>query len=270
MLLRLAGMGLRGLGKGVTNPGAVGKIVRGVGTTAAELGVLSGLTAAGGTAIDLGLNDGIYNRQQELLNKGPKNDGSYQLNLGDRIKSGISGAFGGETFSPEDMKGALGDRNFRTINDPKNAAIKADLVRAGVDLSRAGRGTENIDSLSAEFSGKIAKGKRKDAFNEKVELADLLDQRRRSSPEYIRERAIADEARDFRRQSSIDSRNDALLGRQQSLDLGMAQLNASSANANREFDYLDKKLDYDAVIKKDARRAKILAALGGLGMMFAA
>ena len=50
----------------------------------------------------------------------------------------------------------------------------------------------------------------------------------------------------------------------------MAELDFKKGESNRDYDFRTKELEYDAAIKKDARRAKILAALGGLGMMFAA
>ena len=49
--------------------------------------------------------------------QGPKEDGTYDINLGDRINSGISGFFGGRLLIHASMKTAKGNRNFQEIND---------------------------------------------------------------------------------------------------------------------------------------------------------
>ena len=53
------------------------------------------------------------------------------------------------------------------------------------------------------------------------------------------------------------------------LSLALAGLEFDESNANRKFDYDNRVLDYEKAMRKDDRRGKILAALGGLGMMFA-
>ena len=67
---------------------------------------------------------------------------------------------------------------------------------------------------------------------------------------------MQDEDRATRRQAATDARSDALLARQQSLDLGMAQLNSASAKSNREFDYQNRVLDYNMKARKAEANAK--------------
>jgi len=250
----MIGLGLRLAGKGLgmlTKPGVGGAIARGVGESALAAGVFTGAPAL----YDFATGKSKTALQDDLIERGKDVDTGYDTNMLDRMLYG-------DAVSDKAIDSRKSKKNLTSLEE-NNSVLLSQLRQAGVLKDVTGKRTAS--QLMADYDPQLtALAEKKD--RDKAQRA--LDFKR-EQPEAIRERAIADEARDFRRQSAIDSRSDALLARQQSLDLGMAQLNASSANANREFDYLDKKLDYDAVIKKDARRAKILAALGGLGMMFA-
>ncbi len=278
-LIRLAGMGLKGLAglgakKGIGK--AIAPAVRGL---AADAAILGGGSAAIGTAMDLGLNDGIYNRQQELLEQGPREDGTYRINLGDKINSGISGFFGGNTIDPASMKTAKGNRNFQEINKPENALLKAALIEQGVDLSKAGRGTENILSLSAEFAEPIAATKRKKAFEtgekeytQSQRYLDAITERdyNRGVQETAREDRLSREkqTRGDRLSREKQARLDSIDNRESSYNQAMAELDFKKGQSNREFDYQDRVLDYKSKQRKAERMQQIAMALGALPGLF--
>ena len=267
-LIRLAGMGLKGLAglgakKGIG--AAIAPTVRGL---AADAVILGGGGAALSTAMDLGLNDGIYNRQQELLNQGPREDGTYRINLGDKINSGISGFFGGDTIDPASMKTAKGNRNFQEINKPENALLKAALIEQGVDLSKAGRGTENILSLGAEFAEPIAATKRKKKFEQGEQEYVQSRAYQDAITERDYNRGVQETARGDRLAREKQARLDSIDTRESSYNQAMAELDFKKGQSNREFDYQDRVLDYKSKQRKAERMQQIAMALGALPGLF--
>ena len=259
-------MGLRLAGKSLgmlTKPGIGGKIARGIGGTAAGYAALESAPALYGIAT----GDSIKSAQDEILKQGTT-DGTYDINLGNRIKSTLSGALGGKTIDDDSLAARKKEKNtYSLLKDPKNALFRKQLLGIGVNPEDVAGGS--VLGLQAQYSDDIEAAKRKKLFNEGQDeykqsqaYQDLVTER-----EY--NKGVQETARGDRLSREKQARLDSLDNRADSLALAMADLDFKKGESNRDYDFRTKQLEYDAAIKKDARRAKILAALGGLGMMFA-
>ena len=244
--LRLAGK-LPGL---LMKPGIAGSLARGVGETA----LVSGAFAAAPAAYDYATGKSKRSLQDDLLERGKDVDGGYDTNMLDRMLYGDSVS--------DDALDTRKSKKQLTSLEENNSVLLSKLTQAGVIKDVTGK--RSASQLMADYEpqlSQLAETKERD----KLRRAKNFE---REQPEYIREIRLQDEDRDRRNQASIDSRNDQLLARQQSLDLGMAQLNSQSARDNREFDYQDRVLDYNMKAKKAERMQKIAMALGALPGLF--
>jgi len=259
MGLRLAGRGLGMLAK----PGIGGKIARGIGGTALTAGAFEAAPSVYGLAT----GDAIKSAQDEILQQGTT-DGTYDINFGNQLKSTISGAFGGKTIDDASLAVRKKQKNtYSLLEDPKNALFKKQLLGIGVNPEDVAG--DSVLGLQAKYSDDIASAKRKKLF------AEGQDEYRNSQAylDAVTEReynkGVQETARGDRLTREKQARLDSIDNREASYAQAMADLDFKKGQSNRDYDFRTKELEYNAAIKKDARRAKILAALGGLGMMFA-
>ena len=255
--LRLAGRGLGMLFK----PGVGGQIARGVAGTGAVMAAPSVVSTAQSGVGDV--QDRILSEQANKLSTE-----DYKIGIGDQFRGGLNQALGaigigdGSGITQDSLSARKSQRDLDTLN--KDSEFVQQLKRADY-IPQLG---DTKAKLTAKFGKKIRENKAADELQAAITQAAGLSEYNRSTPEYKREMRLADEDRSIRNQSAIDARNDQLLARQQSLDLGMAQLNSQSARDNREFDYQDRVLDYNMKAKKAERMQKIAMALGALPGLF--
>ena len=260
--LRLAGRALGMLAK----PGVGGKIARGVGESALAAGVFAGA----GPAYDLVTGNAVEKAQDEILKKGTT-DGTYDIDFGNRVKSTISGILTGgkDTIDDASLEARKKEKNtYSLLKDPKNALFRKQLL--GIEVNPEDIAGGSVLGLKAEYSDQI----RRKELQKEAEVLNLI---KKSDPSYIDpketqtyNRNQAKEARLDRLTREKQARLDSLDSRADSLAQSMANLDFKKGESNREYDFRTKQLAYDAGIKKDARRAKILASLGGLGLLFTA
>ena len=251
----MIGAGLRLAGKLpslLMKPGIGGALTRGI----AESALVTGAFAGAPAAYDFATGKSKTALQDDLIERGKDVDTGYDTNMLDRVLYG-------DAVSDEAIDTRKAKKQLTSLEE-NNSVLLSKLTQAGVIKDVTGK--RSASQLMADYEPQLsalAETKERD----KAQRAKDFE---RQQPEYLREIRLQDEDRATRRQAATDARSDALLARQQSLDLGMAQLNSASAKSNREFDYQNRVLDYNMKARKAERMQKIAMALGGLGSLFAA
>ena len=260
MIPRIAGWALRGLtgagSKGAMKIGGrtLGSMAREAGTDAALIYGASQVPNVVGAGLNAADGSMTSDRIEDLVKEGTQG-GDYKIGLGDKFGNLVSGAFG-----------AVG------IGD--GAQVTQESVAARKKLNDY----EDFKDPFAKVGAVARKGASRGELERELQLATDADADRRLKGSL----AYQDTERERLRRNSIenisynDSRKDAALARaaadraeSNDLAVALAGLEFDESNANRKFDYDKRVLDYEQNIRKGDRRAKILAALGGLGMMFA-
>ena len=260
MIPRIAGWALRGLtgagSKGAMKIGGrtLGSMVREAGTDAALIYGASQVPNVVGAGLNAADGSMTSDRIEDLVKEGTQG-GEYKIGLGDKAGNVVSGLFGSV---------GIGD----------GAQVTQDSVKARAQSNLE----EEYKNLYSQFGGVLTPGSDRGALAKGLtDLQDAdADRRRKGSLAYQdteRERIRSNTKENI---AYNNARKDAALARAaadraESNDLAtaMAKLQFEQSNADRKFDYDNRVLDYEQNIRKSDRRAKILAALGGLGMMFA-
>ena len=260
MIPRIAGWALRGL-TGAGSKGAMkigGRTLGSMGREAITDAALIYGASQVPTVVGAGLNaaDGslVSDRLEELAKEGTQG-GKYDIGLGDKFGNVVSGAFG-----------AVGIGDGAQVTQKSVAARKQlnDYEDFKDPYKRYG-GVADPNASRPELERGLALLKEKD--DEAILKRSLPYQERKAAE--AREQGIQnitynDSRRDIAADRAAADRSEA-----NSLATAMAKLQFEQSNADRKFDYDNRALDYEQNIRKGDRRAKILAALGGLGMMFA-
>ena len=260
MLLRLAG----GLGKSLAGVGAKegfkigGRTLGSMGREAlADTALIYGATQVP-NAIGTGLSaaDGSLtsDRLEALAGTKPQG-GKYKITAQDKLGNLFSGALGsvGIGDGAQVTQKSVGARVQSNLeNEFKDLYSQyGGVLTPGADRGALKRGLQDLKDADAEARLKRSlpyqERKTAEARAQSIENIKYNDTRR----DIAATRAAADRT---------ESNN---------LSLALAGLEFDESNANRKFDYDNRVLDYEQAIRKDDRRGKILAALGGLGMMFA-
>ena len=260
MIPRLAGWALKGLtgagSKGAMKIGGrtLGSMGREALTDAALIYGASQVPNAIGTGLSAADGSLTSDRLEELAGTKPQG-GKYKITTQDKF---------GNVVSDLAQKVGIGD----------GAQVTQDSVKARVQSN-----LENeYKDLYSQFGGVITPGSDRGALARGLkDLQDSdADRRRKGSLAYQdteKERIRSNTKENI---AYNDARKDAALARaaadraeSNDLAVALAGLEFDESNANRKFDYDNRVLDYEQNIRKSDRRAKILAALGGLGMMFA-
>ena len=266
-LIRLAGMGLKGLAGLGAKKGAgaaIGRFGREALADAALVGGITQIPNAIGLGYGMATGDLKKDTEREIINRGKDEDG-YQINFGDRVKGILTGG-----IDDKSLDARKGSMNLQELNAPKNAARKQALINAGVNVSGidGGRGKESIDALEAEFADDIFEAQLQREAGIKRGIRD-------SDPEYISPKAqlAKQEAReriaydDNQTQLKL-AREDSLSRDRNNLTQALAQMEFEKSKANRQFDYDDRVLDYNMKAKKAERMQQIAMALGALPGLF--
>ena len=264
MFPRMAGAlikSLSGIGaKNATKIGGrtIGSFGRELASDAAIGYALYNAPGAIGSAISTGLGaaDGslVSDRLDQLEEQGTKG-GNYQIKTKDKLTN-----FASDLAS----KFGIGD----------GAQITQESVAARKKLNDY----EDFKDPFAKVGAVARKGASRGELERELQLATDADADRRREGSLAYQNTEKERIRNNAKENIAynDARKDAALARAaadraESNDLAtaMAKLQFEQSNADRKFDYDNRVLDYEQNIRKGDRRAKILAALGGLGMMFA-
>ena len=260
MIPRLAGWALKGLtgagSKGAMKIGGrtLGSLGREALTDTALLYGASQVPNAIGTGLSAADGSLSSDRLEELAGT-KKQGGKYKITTQDKVGNVVS-----------DLASKLG------IGD--GAQVTQDTVSA-----RAQSNLENeYKDLYSQFGGVLTPGADRGALARGLSDLKIADAERRLKGSL----GYQNTERERLRRDSIenitynDSRKDAALARAAAdrsegnrLSEAMAKLQFEQGQADRKFDYDNRVLDYEQNLRKSDRRAKILSALGGLGMMFA-
>ena len=270
MLLRLAGMGgkaLLGMGAKKGVGAAVGRFGREALADAAIVGGVTQLPSIISGGYGLATGDSIKSAQDEILKQGTT-DGTYDINLGDRIKSTLSGAIGGETIDQKSLKGRKQEKNrYSLLSDDANALFRKQLQGIGVNPEDVAGGS--VSGLKAEYSDQI----RRKELQKEAEVLNLI---KKSDPSYIDPKEVQTYNREQTKQTRLDrlerekqARLDSFDTRSANLAQAMAELDFKKGQSNRDFDYQNRVLDYKSKQRKAERMQQIAMALGGLGTLFA-
>ena len=270
MLLRLAGMGgkaLLGMGAKKGVGAAVGRFGREALADAALVGGAMQLPSAISAGYGLATGDAVKSAQDEILRQGTT-DGTYDIDLGNQLKSSISGMLGGKTIDQESLKGRKKDKNkYSLLEGEENALFRKQLQGIGVNPEDIAG--SSVSGLKAEYADQI---RRKDLQTD-TETAIAL---RALDPSYIDPKETQTYTREQTKQARLDTltrekqaRLDSIDNRESSYMQAMAELDFKKGQSNRDFDYQDRMLDYKMKQSKADRMQKIAMALGGLGSLFA-
>ncbi len=258
--LRLAGKGLGMLAK----PGIGGQIARGIGGTALTAGAIE----ASPTVYGLATGDAIKSAQDEILKQGTT-DGTYDINLGNRLKSTISGVLGGKTIDDKSLAARKKDKNkYSLLEGEENALFRKQLQSIGVNPEDIAG--SSVSGLKAEYADQI----RRKGLQTDTETAIAL---RSLDPSYIDPKETQTYNRNEAKQARFDrlsrekqARLDSIDARESSYMQAMAELDFKKGQSNREFDYQDRVLDYKSKQRKAERMQQIAMALGALPGLFSA
>ena len=152
----MIGAGLRLAGKLpslLMKPGIGGQLAREALADAALVGGAMQLPSAISAGYGLATGDSIESAQDEILRKGTT-DGTYDINLGDRIKSTLSGALGGKTIDDASLKARGQEKNrYSLLEDDANALFRKQLQGIGVNPEDVAGGS--VSGLKAEYADQI-------------------------------------------------------------------------------------------------------------------
>jgi len=229
--------------------------------------VVSQAPSAVSTGIGLATGDAIKSAQDEILKQGTT-DGTYDIDLGNQLKSSISGMFGGKTIDQKSLKGRKKDKNrYSLLEGEDNALFRKQLQGIGVNPEDIAG--SSVSGLKAQYADQI----RRKGLQTDTETAIAL---RALDPSYIDPKETQKYNRDQTKQARLDTltrekqaRLDSIDNRESSYMQAMAELDFKKGQSNREFDYQDRVLDYKSKQRKAERMQQIAMALGALPQLFA-
>jgi hypothetical protein len=260
MIPRLAGWALKGL-TGVGSKGAMkiggrtlGSMGREAVTDAALIYGASQVPNAVGAGLSAADGSLSSDRLEALVKEGKQGD-KYKITAQDQLGNLFSGALGSVGIgdgAQVTQKSVAARKQLNDYNDFEGAYKRyggvADRTASRPELERGlALLKEKDDEAILKRSLPYQERKAAEARAQGIENITYNDSRR----DIAATRAAADRT---------ESNN---------LAVALAGLEFDESNANRKFDYDNRVLEYEQNIRKSDRRAKILSALGGLGMMFA-
>ena len=260
MIPRLAGWALRGLtgagSKGAMKIGGrtLGSMAREAGTDAALIYGASQVPNVVGAGLNAADGSMTSDRIEDLVKEGTQG-GDYKIGLGDKFGNVVSGAFGavgigdGAQVTQESVK-ARAQSNLEDTYKPMLAQYGA------VGTKGASEGQLKNELLKA-----------KELYDKGVTERSLGYQSGQEEKEYNRGR-LELQYNDNQTKEKV-ARQDRLASEQNSLNQALAELDFKKGQANRQYDYDNRMLDYKMKERKADRMQKIAMALGGLGQLFA-
>ena len=264
MIPRLAGWALKGLtgagSKGAMKIGGrtLGSMGREALTDAALIYGASQVPNAIG--VGLGAADGSLasDRLEELAGTKPQG-GKYKITTQDRL---------GNVVSDLASKVGIGD----------GAQVTQESIAARKGLNDYNDFKDAYSKVGAVAPKNVSRGEK--IFLERgLKLATEADAERRlkGSIGYLNQEEAKTYTRGRQEMQYDDNqtkekiaRQDRLASEQNSLNQALAELDFKKSQANRQYDYDNRMLDYKMKERKADRMQKIAMALGGLGQLFAA
>ena len=260
MIPRLAGWALRGLtgagSKGAMKIGGrtLGSMVREAGTDAALIYGASQVPNAIGAGISAAEGNVTSDRLEELAGTKPQG-GKYKITTQDKLGNLFSGALGSV---------GIGD----------GAQVTQESVKARAQSNLEDRYKPMLEQYGAVGTKGASEGQLKNELLKAKELYDkgvtersLGYQSGQEEKAYNRGR-LEMQYNDNQSKEKI-ARQDRLASEQNSLNQALAELDFKKGQANRQYDYDNRMLDYKMKERKADRMQKIAMALGGLGQLFA-
>ena len=245
--LRLAGKAAGMLAK----PGIGGKIARGIGGTALGYGAFE----AAPSVINAAEGNLASDRLEELAGTKPQG-GKYKITTQDRLGNVLSGALGSV---------GIGD----------GAQVTQEGVKARAQSNLEERYKPMLEQYGAVGTKGASEGQLKNELLKAKELYDKgVTERSLGYQSGLEEKAynrgrLEMQYNDNQSKEKI-ARQDRLASEQNSLNQALAELEFKKGQANRQYDYDNRMLDYKMKERKADRMQKIAMALGGLGQLFAA
>lgn len=249
--------------------GLVAPLMKYVVAPAAGSAAIGGGIAAAPAAMDLFSGKSGRKAMDAIIStQDPLGDDGYDIGIKDQVlnlfRSDKDKVTGENISARKDL------RNLKEITD--DDVFSNTLGRLGYTPKKG----DTISGLKAKFGKEIQELANKDALTAAITQARGLAEYERSTPEYLKEQRLADEARQYRYYQDAESRKrdererlDRRRSEQDALDYKMADLAARKQIAQDNYNLEVQKMNRQASLDKKAKIAQALAGLGNLGMLFA-
>ena len=237
-------------------------------------GTALGMAPLAGPAIDLATGEMGYQTREKVLSRGPDADGNFRTNWMENL-----------LIDEGSLKPQYDKRQLKELLKNPEVVKRMGLCIAaptiGTDLSSYLSSTQSdTDTAILDKARETSKILEEDKYNSptardaraRLGKLDEIAAEDRNFNRYLKERALISDERD--RQDRIEqrkiSRDDKLLARQQSLDLGMAKLAQLKSSDQQNYNLALQKMERDSKLAHQQKIASIIGGIGNIGMLMAA
>ena len=235
-----------------------------LGTAATVLG----LAPLAGPAIDLATGETQYQAREKALSRGPEASGDFRTTWFENVLGVDQDSLRPEYDKRQQQSLLKDDQIVKMVA----AGMPEPLVgqdKAGYLRAHGKNYADTVLQQKITDAGIVADAQFGSKQNEY--LREVADETRNYN-RYLQETKLIQDQRD--RDDKIEARkiarDDKLLARQQSFDLGMAQLNQLKAQDTQNYNLALQKMERDSKLAHQQKIASIIGGIGNVGMMLAA